>query len=180
MVNRWSISIVVKILNTCSTGLLEEDIVIASSANKAIYGNSLLRCTKILSHVSWYSRWINNALIVVWSYSHSAYTFYSSKPVTCKGLVKCQMRVLISFKPFIERSVIQNWGSSHIDKQDISSLNEPSLYWTSAMKISMEVDLRVKAELSDSRLRVASLKELISISMYSLFSSFPLSWPALV
>ena len=70
------------------------------------------------------------------------------------------MRVLISFKPFIERSVIQNWGSSHIDKQDISSLNEPSLYWTSAMKISMEVDLRVKAELSDFKIKGGVIKRI--------------------
>ena len=37
MVNCQSINIVVKILNTCSTGLFEEDIIIASSANKHIW-----------------------------------------------------------------------------------------------------------------------------------------------
>ena len=37
MVNHQSISIVVEILNTCSTGLFEEDIFITSFANKQIF-----------------------------------------------------------------------------------------------------------------------------------------------
>ena len=58
MVNSWSISIAVKILNTHSTGLFEEGMVIASSANKQIFRNSLRWCTKISSYISWYSRWM--------------------------------------------------------------------------------------------------------------------------
>ena len=58
MVNSWSISIAVKILNTHSTRLFEEGMVIASSANKQIFRNSLRWCTKISSYISWYSRWM--------------------------------------------------------------------------------------------------------------------------
>ena len=57
-------------------------------------------------------------------------------------------RVLISFKLLVGDS--QNWESSHIDEQNISSLNEQSLFSMSAMKISMKVDLRFKAALNDS------------------------------
>ena len=153
-----SVSIVIKILNTRSTGLFGENIVIASSPYKEAFGNSLRQYTKVCFHISCYSWCIADALIVVWSERLSVYIFRSSKPAACKGSVKCWTRVLISFKPLVEWSAIQNRGSSHIDEQNMSSLNEPSLFSTSVMKISMEVDLRDKVEVSDSWLRVASLE----------------------
>ena len=67
MVNFKFTSIVAKILNTRSTGLFEEDIVIASCLNKLIFGNSLRWYTKNFPHISWYCRCMNNSLIVVWS-----------------------------------------------------------------------------------------------------------------
>ena len=67
-----------------------------------------------------------------------------------QGSVKCLMRVSISFKTLVGWSATEDWGSSHKDEQNISSLNEPTLFLMSAMKISMEVDLRIKAELRNS------------------------------
>ena len=59
------------------------------------------------------------------------------------------MSVSIAFNTLVGWSATEDWGSSHKDEQNIS-LNEPTLFSMSAMKISMEVDLRVKAELRNS------------------------------
>ena len=149
----------------------EKGIVIVSSANKKIFGNSLRRYTNIFSHISWYSRCMNDALIVVWSESYSTNTFCFFNTCSLQRIGKI-LNEDFNLLQTIEWLAVQNWGSSHKDEQNISSLNEPSLFLRSAIKISVEVDLRVKAELSDFWIRVASLKESISISMYSLLSGF--------
>ena len=80
----WSAADPSVLSNTLSTGLFEEDIVIAISVNKQIFENSLHQYTNIFSHISWYSRCMDDALIFGWSERHLVDTFRSLKPTACK------------------------------------------------------------------------------------------------
>ena len=119
MLNRWSVSIVCKVRNTFSTGLFQEDIIIASSVNKHIWKYSMLVYKDFLPY--FLELQVYERCFVVWSDSHSAYIYVFFFAV-CKGSAKYWMRVLISFKLLVEQSAIQNWGSSHIGKRNISLL----------------------------------------------------------
>ena len=117
---------------------IEKGIVIFSSANKKIFGNSLRRYTNIFSHISWYSRCMNDALIVVWSESYSTNTFCFFNTCSLQRIGKI-LNEGFNLLQTIEWLAVQNWGSSHKDEQDILSLNEPSLFLRSAMKISEDI-----------------------------------------
>ena len=119
MLNCWSVNIVCKVLNTFSTGLFQEDVIIASSVNKHIWKSSMLVYKDFLPY--FLELQVFERCFVVWSESHSGYIYVFFFAV-CKGLAKYWMRVLISFKLLVERSAIQNWGSSHIGKRNISLL----------------------------------------------------------
>ena len=96
---------------------IEKGILIVSSANKMMFENSLRRYTNIFSHISWYSRCMNDALIVVWSESYSTNTFCFFNTCSLQRIGKI-LNEGFNLLQTIEWLAVQNWGSSHKDEQD--------------------------------------------------------------
>ena len=111
MVNHWPISIV-KILNICSARLFEEELsfpaLLINRYLELLYVG-IQRFSPICLGIPgvWMMLWLLFELRAI-----QCMYFLFFKTCSCKGWVKCWMRVLISFKPLVEQLAIQKIQSA--------------------------------------------------------------------